>query len=72
MAVLKQAGKNNVKLTDDRDVKDLGMKHSAIKGFFGEERLGLGSSGMSQRPVIGARLMRHSDVRDRLDRAITN
>jgi hypothetical protein len=35
LAVLKQAGKNHVKLTDDRDVKDLGMKHSAIKGFFG-------------------------------------
>lgn len=37
MAVLKQAGKNHVKLTDDRDVKDLGIKRSAIKGFFGEE-----------------------------------
>ena len=61
-----------MKLTDDRDVKDLGMKHSAIKGFFGEEGSGLGSSGMSQRPVIGARLMMRSDVRDRLNRSITN
>ena len=26
-----------MKLTDDRDMKDLGMKHNAIKGFFGEE-----------------------------------
>jgi hypothetical protein len=48
------------------------MKHSAIKGFFGEEGSGLGSSGMSQRPAIEARLMMRSDVRDRLDRAITN
>jgi hypothetical protein len=33
LVVLKWAGKNHAKPTDDRDVKDLGMKHGAVKGF---------------------------------------
>jgi hypothetical protein len=54
---LKQAGKNLVKLTDDRDAKDLGMKHAAIKGFLERKGRVWAPSGMSQKPVIGARLM---------------
>jgi hypothetical protein len=33
LAVLKQAGENHVKLMDDRNVKDLGIKHGAIEGL---------------------------------------
>jgi hypothetical protein len=33
LAVLRRAGKNHVKPTDNCDVKDIGMKHGAIEGL---------------------------------------
>ena len=46
-----------MKPTDNRDVKDLGMKHDAVEGFLERKGQVWGSSGVSQKPVIGARLM---------------